>query len=343
MIQKYWPTSDWVSISPEAVGLNPEKVLKLEPLIRSQYRNIYGIVVIRKGLIVFEKYFHGFTAEDPHHVASVTKSVLSAIVGIAVEKGFIKSIDHNVLDYFPEYTPDPSHTLVRQVTLRHLLTMTAPFLWHAGISGNEPLDRLRRQKKWVPYILSLLGRNGQLGSFQYCTAGTHLLSAILSRTTRQSAREFANENLFRPTGMREIPDYQMQSFGAEDYFGEKLTGWIADPEGNSVGGWGLTLTPRDMARFGYLFINHGLWNGLQVVPEAWMRASTEKNAHSYGYLWWLKEEKGVFAFSALGSGGNIICCIPDKDLVVAIASGIIAKPRDRWPLIAEYLLPENGE
>jgi CubicO group peptidase (beta-lactamase class C family) len=343
MMQKYWPTPDWVSTSPESAGLNPEKVLKLEPLIRSQYQNIYGIVVIKKGLIVFEKYFHGFTAKDTHHVASVTKSVISALVGIAIEKGFIESIDQSVLDYFPEYTPDPSHILVRQVSLRHLLTMTAPFLWHTGINGNEPLDRLRRQKKWVPYILSLLGRSGQLGSFQYCTAGIHLLSAILTRTTHQCAREFANENLFRPIGMREIPDYPMQSFGPEDYFGEKLSGWVADPDGNTVGGWGLTLTPRDMARFGYLYINHGRWGGLQVIPETWIRASIEKNSHSYGYLWWLKEEMGVFAFSAMGSGGNTIYCIPDKDLVVAIASGIIARPRDRWPLIVENLLPENDE
>ncbi|HPH11568.1 MAG TPA: serine hydrolase [Thermotogota bacterium] len=343
MNHKKEPTSDWFFTNPGSAGLNPENLSELETLIPSQYRNINGIVVIHKGAVAFERYFNGFRPEDTHHVASVTKSVISALIGMAIDKGFIESIDRSVLDFFPEYLPDPSNILIRQITLRHLLTMTTPFLWHTGISGNEPLDRLRRQKKWVPYILSLMGRNGRLGDFQYCTAGIHVLSAILTRTTGLCAREFANENLFRPVGMREIPDHPTQSFGLEDIFGKKLTGWIADPEGNTVGGWGLTLTPRDMARFGTLYLNKGRWEGLQVIPEAWVRDSIVKNEAMYGYLWWLREETDLFAFSAMGSGGNIICCIPDKEMVVAIASGIVAKPKDRWPIIADYLIPAiNG-
>ena len=178
-----------------------------------------------------------------------------------------------------------------------------------------------------------------LGSFKYSTAGAHLLSAILTRSTGKNARAFANEHLFKPIGMREIPDYVMTSFGFEDLFGKNVKGWVNDPEGNSTGGWGLTLTPRDMAHFGLLYLNHGIWDDNQIIPGTWTRESTAMNPNKYGYLWWLREEDGVFAYLALGDGGNIICCIPEKNLVVAIASEFIMNPRDRWTLIKEHIIP----
>jgi CubicO group peptidase (beta-lactamase class C family) len=153
------------------------------------------------------------------------------------------------------------------------------------------------------------------------------------------AREFANERLFRPLGMRVIPDPQMKSFQLEDIFGKNLNGWINDPSGNTVGGWGLTMMPRDMARFGFLYVNHGVWDGTQILSEKWIDESLAWNSNNYGYLWWLREEGGTLIQLALGSGGNVIGCIPEKDLVVAIASEIIHKPRDRWLLFEKCILP----
>lgn len=101
---------------------------------------------------------------------------------------------------------------------------------------------------------------------------------------------------------------------------------------------GLTLTPRDMARFGYLYLNHGTWNNQQIIPRSWIDESTAMNANNYGYLWWLREEEGVFSYSALGDGGNVICCVPEKDLVVAIASEFTMNARDRWKLIKECII-----
>ncbi|GGF92602.1 penicillin-binding protein [Paenibacillus albidus] len=336
MHRNYWPTTEWQAADPATLRMDAEKLRELEPVIQSEYSNINGIVVVRNGSIAYERYYNGYGPDDPHHVASVTKSILSALVGIAIEAGYITNIDQEVLDFFPEYVPDAADRLKREITLRHLLTMTAPYAfedWH------EPLDQLCMQADWVKYTLDMLGRNGSVGTFKYSTAGAHLLSAIITRCTGTSAREFANERLFKPIGMKDIPDHEMKSFGFEDLFGEHVKGWVKDPHSNSTGGWGLTLSPRDMARFGFLYLNRGLWDNNQIVPKAWIDESTTMNPNKYGYLWWLGEENGVVAYLALGDGGNIICCVPEQDLVVAIASEFIIKPRDRWTLIKEHILP----
>jgi CubicO group peptidase (beta-lactamase class C family) len=139
--------------------------------------------------------------------------------------------------------------------------------------------------------------------------------------------------------MREIPDHEMKSFQTEEVFGKNVTGWTKDPLGITTGGWGLTLTPRDMARFGFLYLNRGRWDDRQIISQQWVDGSTALNANRYGYLWWLREEGGLFTYSALGSGGNVICCIPGKDVVVAIASRIVSKPLDRWLLFEKCILP----
>lgn len=340
MNRDYWPTEAWQTADPASVGMDPEKFNDLEQMVGSQYRNINGLVIVRKGYIVFERYYNGFGPDDAHHVASVTKSITSALIGIATDAGYIQNVDQKILGFFPEYVPGADDLQKRTITIRHLLTMTAPFAWKTTDRvGFEPLDRLRRQRDWVTYILNLLGRNGQPGRFQYCTAGTHLLSAIITRTTGMCAREFANQRLFRPLGMREIPDHKMKSFQLEDVFGKNVSGWIDDPDGNTVGGWGLTITPRDMARFGLLYVNRGFGNDKRVISEKWIDESTALNSNGYGYLWWLREEGSTLIYSALGSGGNVIGCIPGKDLVVAIASKIVMKPRDRWPLFEKCILP----
>ncbi|KZE83966.1 6-aminohexanoate hydrolase [Paenibacillus elgii] len=331
-----WPTIQWQALDPAALRMDTEKLAKLEPTIKSEYSNINGIVVVRNGYIAYESYYNGYGPDDPHHVASVTKSILSALIGIAIDAGYIKSVDQKVLDFFSEYVSEAADRQKREITIRHLLTMTAPYPFE---DWNEPLDKMCMQADWVKYTLDMLGQQGSIGAFKYSTAGAHLLSAILTRSTGASARAFANERLFKPIGMKEIPDYEMKSFGFEDLFGKNVKGWVNDPNGNSTGGWGLTLTPRDMARFGFLYLNRGYWDHHQIVSETWIDESTVMNPHNYGYLWWLREEDGASAYLALGDGGHVICCIPEKDLVVAIASEFLIHPRDRWVLIKEWIIP----
>ncbi|WP_409509391.1 serine hydrolase domain-containing protein [Bacillus spizizenii] len=327
--------NDWPTADPQALGMDAKKLSELDPEIKSRYSNINAIVVVKNGHIAYERYYHGYGPTDTHHVASVTKSILSALIGIAIHGGYIKSVDQNALDFFPEYVPGPPNKQIQDITIRHLLTMTAPYPfedWH------EPLDKMCMQPDWITYTLNMLGQEGTIGTFKYSTAGAHLLSAIVTRSTGKNAREFANEHLFKPSGMKEIPNYEMKSFGFDDLFGKHVRGWVNDPDGNSTGGWGLTLTPRDMARFGLLYINCGCWDNQQIVPESWIDESTVMNANNYGYLWWLREEEGVFSYSALGDGGNVICCVPEKDLVVVIASEFTINALDRWELIKECIV-----
>ncbi|TCJ03766.1 serine hydrolase domain-containing protein [Cytobacillus praedii] len=336
MQRNYWPTTEWQIADPADLGKETEKLSNLEPLITTEYSNLNGIVVVKNGVIVYERYYNGYGRDHVHHVASVTKSVLSALIGIAIDSESIKNADQKVLDFFPEYSALDTSKKKREITIRHLLTMTAPYPfedWH------EPLDKMCMQPDWVNYTLDILGQKGSIGPFKYSTAGAHLLSAIITRSTGQSAREYANEHLFKPLGMREIPDYTMEAFGFDDLFGKNVKGWVNDPNGYSTGGWGLTLTPRDMARFGFLYLNHGMWDNNQIISQTWVQESTAMNPNNYGYLWWLRKENGFCAYLALGDGGNVICCIPEKDLVVAIASEFMMNPRDRWPLIKEHIIP----
>lgn len=344
MQRNYWPTTEWQSVNPAILRMNVEKLSELEPIIKSEYSNISGIVVVRNGYIAYERYFNGYISNDTHHVASVTKSIISSLIGIAIDAGYIKNVNQKVLDFFPEYISDDTDIQKREITIRHLLTMTAPYPFD---DWQEPLDKMCMQPDWIKYTLDMLGRKGSIGDFKYSTAGAHLLSAIITRSTGKSAHEFANEYLFEPIGIKEIPDYKMEAFGFEDLFGKNVKGWVKDPNGNSTGGWGLTLTPRDMARFGFLYLNHGIWNNRQIISGAWIDESTSQNSKTlingsiakYGYLWWLREEEGVFSYLALGDGGNVICCIPEKDLVVAIASEFMFNPHDRWTLIKEHIIP----
>ena len=336
MQKNTWPAAEWQQADAAVLNMNADILLKLDSVIQAEYENITGIVVVRNGQIAFENYYHGCGPSDAQHVASVTKSVLSALIGIAIDRGFIQSVDQKVLDFFPEYSPAGDEAQQREITLRHLLTMTVPYPFE---DWREPLDQLCMQPDWIKYTLDGLGQNGRIGDFKYATRGAHLLSGILTRCTGMNARAFANQYLFAPCGMRQIPDYEMEAFGFDELFGSKLRGWVKDPQGNSTGGWGLTLTARDMARFGLLYLNGGLWQDKRILSQTWINESTQMNANHYGYLWWLREEGGFPLYMALGDGGNAIVCLPHQDLLVTITSAFKPDPRDRWTLIKEHILP----
>ncbi|PKJ52173.1 serine hydrolase domain-containing protein [Bacillus sp. SN10] len=304
---------------------------KLDQIIQEEYKNMNGMLVVQKGDVIFEKYYNGHGPDDAFHVASVTKTIISALIGICIDKGYIKSVDQKVIEFFPEYKVKSS-----EITVRHLLTMTTP---HPFVDWQEPLEELCTQQDWIQYTLDRIGKSGEIGAFKYSSAGAHLLSAIITSVTGKSAREFANEQLFQPLGMREIPNYNMKAFGFNDLFGKDVKGWVHDPNGISTGGWGLTLTVRDMTTFGSLYLNEGTHNAKQILSKSWVKESTEMNQNQYGYLWWLREEDGIFSYCAMGDGGNMICCIPGKELVVVIASEIIPNAGDRWELIVKYILP----
>jgi CubicO group peptidase (beta-lactamase class C family) len=262
------------------------------------------------------------------------------LTGIGIQQGYLEGVHQKVLDFFPEYTPTPGDPLKRQMTIKHLLTMTSGFQWRTGKRNRELyIERLRRSKDWVAFILNLPVLGSSFGSFQYNSANSHLLSAILTRATGRGARDFAAENLFAPLGIQPPSPNISHTYNQADVFRNTSGAWPTDPQGNSIGGWGLMLKPRDMARFGTLYLNQGRWDGAQILPRQWVADSITPHTPGYGYQWWLRDVNGVFVYSAVGQGGQHIFCIPDRDLVIVVASTLGSRWRERWHLLEEYILP----
>ncbi len=320
--------------------MDQTKIKELEQTISRDYRNIAGIVVQQNGITCLEHYFNGYTAGNALHVFSVTKSVFSALIGIAIGKGLIRSVDQKVLDFFPDYVVKAGETTIQNVTIKHLLTMTAPYKYEL-----EPYQAFFVSENWVNAALDLLGGDGPIGEFMYSAiVGTHILSGILAQAAGQSILEFATEQLFSPLGIK-VPHHVVLRNEEEHHAvmnDKHTTGWVVDPQGINTASWGLFLTPADMAKLGQLYAEGGLWNGEQIVPAGWIKESTQEQSRwgelSYGYLWWIiNEDEQIYA--ALGDGGNVIYVNAKKKLVVSIASLFMPEAKDRIEFIMESIEP----
>lgn len=313
----------------------------LENLIKTEYDNIAGIVVLKNGEMVYEGYFEGCTSEDTIHVMSVTKSIISALIGIALDQGYIKSVNQKVLDFFPEYTLKRGEKTIQKITIQNMLTMTAPYKYKS-----EPYTKVYTSNDWTKAALDLLGgRSGITGEFKYSTVGTQILSGILVNATGQSVINFASENLFEPLGMK-LP-HNTAIHNKEEHFAflkeKHVSGWVVDPKGINTAGWGLCLSPRDMAKIGQLYLNGGLYDGRRIVSTKWIEDSTKEKSRwgelPYGYLWWIIDSKGSHCYEAIGDGGNVIFVNPEKGLVITITSRFIRRPIVLTELITEYIIP----
>ncbi len=320
--------------------MDQRKKMWLEMMINSSYNNTAGIIVLKNGSTRYEKYFNGYTADSTIHVASVTKSIISALFGIAIERGYIKSIDQKVLHFFPEYIVSRGENTIQGVTIKHMLTMTAPYQYKS-----EPYEEFFASDNWVKTALCLLGGKGQIGEFTYSAiVGTHILSGILVKATGQSVFDFATENLFTPLEI--LVEHNVVLHNKEEhlaFFQEKnVSGWAADAQGVNAAGFGLTLNPRDMAKIGQLYLEGGTWKGKQLIPAEWIDESTKEHSRwgklSYGYLWWIIDQK-EHIYAAMGDGGNVIYVNPTKKMVVSIASLSMPRAKDRIKLIREYIEP----
>lgn len=320
----------------EKIIMNNNPIYNLEDLIKKEYSNIACIIVKKDGSLVYEKYFDGYTKEDVLHIASVTKSIISILIGIAIDKGYIKNIDQKVLEFFPDYTIRRGEKTIQNITIQNMLTMTAPYKYKS-----EPYTKIYKSDDWVKAALDLLGGKGSIGEYKYSTVGTHILSGVLTNATGQSVLDFASETLFKPLGITAPINTTIQN--KDDYFtflkDKCVTGWIVDPTGVNTAGWGLTLTPRDMGKIGELYLKGGVLNGKQILSSKWIEESTKEKSRwgelSYGYLWWILDD----CYAALGDGGNVIFINPKKEMVVTIASRFMPRAKDRIELIRKYIMP----
>ncbi len=323
--------------------MNQEIITELEQTICRDYGNIAGMVVHKNGKTAYEGYFNGYTAERALHVFSVTKSVVNALIGIALDKGYIESIDRKVLDFFPDYAVKRGEKTIQRVTIRDIITMTAPYKYKSA-----PYTKYFTSESWVIAALDLLGGKGEIGEFRYTPLiGPDILSGILTKATGRSVLDFARENLFEPLGIRVDRSVVFQSKEEQLAIMTKennISGWVADPQGINTAGWGLFLTPTEMAKIGQMYLNRGAWNGKQLVSAEWIDESTREHSRwdelglKYGYLWWVIDEE-EHSYAALGDGGNVIYVNQTKNLVIAIASRFVPRPRDRMDFIRKVLEP----
>lgn len=312
---------------------------ELETTISKDYDNVTGIVVLKDGEMQYEHYFHGCTAESRIHIYSVTKSIVSILIGIALDKGFITDIDQKVLDFFPDYVPKQREKTIQNITLKNLLTMTAPYKYRFA-----PYVKYFTSDDMVKFTLDLLGGRGKTGQFRYTPLiGPDLMTGILKKAAGRSVFDFAQENLFKPLGITAERSIVFHSKEEQLAFNKAtdISGWVSDPSGTNTGGWGLTLSAADMAKLGQLYLNGGLWNGKPIVSAEWINESTKEHSRwakmnlAYGYLWWLHED----GFAAMGDGGNVIYVNKEKELTVVIASLFKPRVKDRIEFIKEYIEP----
>ena len=326
----YWPTNGWRSSPPEEQGLDPKTLSQIDHDVKETFPAVKGVLVVRNGYVVFENYYQGYDRSDHHHVWSVTKSVTSALVGIALKEDRIENLDQRLPEFFPEHFGPGTDQRKRQITVENLLTMTNGFRQNSFYSG-KGFDQILSSDDVVEASIgqSMAKEPGE--EFNYNNGDAHLLSAILTKTTGQSALAYAHESLFKPLAIDSDPDASMQAVPANlRRFEQAGFVWADDGQGNSVGAFGLKLTARDMAKIGYLYLQDGRWEGRQIVPRGYVRASTREQLETgyspaggpagYGYLWWTRKVEGYRAFYASGYGGQFIYVIPELNLVAVIVS-----------------------
>lgn len=335
----YFPIENWQQSTPEQQGVDSTLLTEALNYINDNFKNYCSFVVVKNGYLIYEannqqpyedhlsKVFKasllGLTKllrkpnatlkdkySDLFNMRSATKSIISILVGIAIDKGFIKSVDESAFNYLPLHGNLVIDENMKKITIKHLLTMKSgiPSI-EGGLNG---LKMLLGNGDWVNYILKLRLEAEPGEKFVYNSANTHLLSAILTNATNMSTFDFAKKYLFEPLNIKNVF-------------------WEKDKRGYNFGGGNLFLSQYDLARIGFLYLNKGIWDKNVIVSEWWVEQSLTSYyewcyGFHYGYLWYLKNEKCVksgkeyMTYSASGAGGQKIFIIPDLDIVIAVTS-----------------------
>ena len=269
----------------------------------AQLPRLKSLLVSRRGALVLERYYNGTRSGQLANIKSASKSVIAALVGIAIAKGHIKSADQRIADYFPELAKDAERKK-QAITIEDLITMRSGL---ESTSGRQ-YGAWVQSKNWVRYVLAqpLVDEPGT--RVEYSTGSTHLLSAILTRSTQKSTWQFAQEELAKPLGF-------------------SLAQWPRDPQGIYFGGNEMLMTPRQMIRFGELYENGGRLGDRQLIPKAWIEKAGHGVGRSrwgsdreYGHGFWVRDFGRYKSFYAWGYGGQFIFVIPELDLVVVTTS-----------------------
>jgi CubicO group peptidase (beta-lactamase class C family) len=321
-VEQRGKVQQWSTSTPEEHGMDSARLATMLRVIQKDGRNIHSILVARNGVLVLEVYFPPFDRETPHNLYSCTKSVTSTAVGLALRDNLIASIDTPASSFFPDVTLDDEGK--QAITLKHLLTMSSGLEWseplRSGLSDNWALTDSNSPADYF-FNRPVAAQPGEM--FNYNTGGSHLLSMIVADAAGVAAVDYVERALLAPLGI----DRYM---------------WQKDSTGHTLGGSGLALAPADLLRYGQLYLQRGVWEGEQILPEEWVDESTRphittQNGVDYGYQWWVRPN-GIY--NALGWGGQQVIVLPKQDMVVVFTAGI----RDAsWStfddLLTGYLIP----
>ncbi len=331
-----WPTAGWQTATPEAEGVSSSVLADLVDFGAAS--DMDSLLVIRHGKLVAEAYYAPFRAGQPHLVNSVTKAVVATLVGIAVKEERIDRLDQPVVDLFFEREIARLDAAKKEITIETLLDSNSGLDWNEPLTDAPPETMLQmaRSRDWVGFVLDRPMAQPPGRAFNYDSGTWHLLSAILAKKTGMDTLAYARQALFAPLGIREAI-------------------WRQDPQGIRIGGFGLFLEPRDMAKIGYLYLNHGQWAGEQLLPPAWsehvFHASVDMGfgaapAFRYANGWWTIPDR--HAYMAVGFLRQLIIVLPEID-VVAVVTGrrhypflplidrIVAAARSATPLPADAI------
>ena len=318
-----YPAQQWAVTTPEQQGMQSSMLADMIQHIVEDSFEIHSILIVRHGRLVLDAYFWPFTPEMKHIVHSCTKSISSALIGIAIEKGYIQSVNQPIRDFFPELAAG-TDDLKKSITIKDLLMMASGLdCKDSFLYGWAGLAAMAASRDWAQHVLDLPTVASPGSRFEYCNGVSYLLTVILQNATKMKALDFASAYLFGPIGIRDVS-------------------WPTSPQGVNLGYGAMQLKPHDMARFGWLYLNKGRWGDRQIVPAAWVEASTRRHIDAtlfdyYGYQWWV-DSAGYYA--AVGYKGQRIFVIPDKDMVV-VFTGNLTGPEALLPkkLLDDYIIP----
>jgi CubicO group peptidase (beta-lactamase class C family) len=305
--------ADSFLVTPESLGFDSARLVRLFEHIQEQRINMHSLMISRSGKTVLDANFYPYHPAIKHDIRSVTKTVMSILVGIALDEGLIGSVNQPILDFFPMRQIANLDARKKAITVAHLLSMTS------GLAQTDSDTGLMIQSPdWVQYTL-----NGPMAAepgtvFNYSTGNYHLLSAIVQLVTGKSALNYARQKLFGPLGIEGMS-------------------WASDPQGITTGGMGLRLITSNLLKLGQLYVQRGTWNGQQIVSPAWVDASTTPYKEHYGYGWWIDVFPG--SFNASGYSGRLVFVIPRYDLVVVIVGGIPDSHTLAPTLLEQFIIP----
>ena len=323
---------------------------KIREVIEKEYSNTLGVVVYKSGEIILEEYFSGADRNESVHTFSMVKSIVALLVGIAIDKGFIKGVDQKVLDFFPEYKLKRNQEQLKDVTIENFLTMTVPYKFKS-----EPWTKVCTSQDWGSKVMEMIGGKEQIGErFHYSTLGIQVLSNILSIASGMSLKDFATKYLFEPLGINDVPNANVVDRASQEAFNKERNnrGWVKDPSGFYTTGWGLSLTTDEFAKIGVMVLNKGMYNGQRILSEKFIEQMLMEREEGYGYLWWIYPKNKTIkimrkeyntgkydSFCANGVGGSLMAVVPELDAVICMTCSLVYNPKARMELINNHIIP----